>query len=236
MTETDYEKFATMWANAWESVGRKITPGGIELAFDLLADKNFVDVSRGVVNHLRKNSSPPTAAAIVELLGDPMARLTADEAWALCPRSESETVVWPEEAVQAFAVASIVLETGDDVGARMAFRSAYNRVCQESDAKGAPVVWRVSLGHDVAGRESAIQAAVERGRLSAERARLFLPAKLSADQGPIIALLAGGPVKAPKDAKPELLARLEDCRLAVAAGAEARAAKRKNACGSEPDV
>ena len=57
----------------------------------------------------------------------------------------------------------------------MAFKETYQRLVGEARDAGVPVSWSPSLGHDPAGREAALMAAVSKGRLSLEYARGIVP-------------------------------------------------------------
>jgi hypothetical protein len=111
-------------------------------------------------------------------------RPEADEAWALAvaARDEGATVVWTAEAAEAFGVCRPVLDAGDEVGARMAFRAAYSRLVAEARAAREPIRWSASEGHDPGRRAAVLIAAVEAGRLPVA----YLPAP---DAGPVAGLL-----------------------------------------------
>ena len=132
-----------------------------------------------------------TLAAVIERLELHDGRPSADEAWAMALESfdEHETVVWTSEARIAAAAAAPVLEAGDKVGARMAFREAYDRVVREARAERRPVQWAVSEGWDKNKRERALNEAHLLGRITAETVQRHLPPP--ADSGPIAAALAG---------------------------------------------
>ena len=98
-----------------------------------------------------------------------------EEAWAMVPKAESESAVWTEEMAKAMPMVHDLLDAGDAVAARMAFKEVYQRLCQEARDKGIPVSWSVSLGWDTSGREPAIRAAVENGRLTSAQATIYLP-------------------------------------------------------------
>lgn len=104
-------------------------------------------------------------------------RPSDDEAWALALPSadEQNTVVWTEEMARAFGICQTVLATGDEVGARMAFKDAYNRMVATARAAGLPAVWSVSAGWDGERRAVALDRAVAAGLLEAPRAALLLP-------------------------------------------------------------
>lgn len=113
-----------------------------------------------------------------------------EEAWAMCPRDEASTVVWTDEIAEAFGVAAPLLET-DEVGARMAFRETYTRLLQQARDERRRPKWNASLGHDRAGRESALRDAVALGRLSRGHAEAIVgPLALPGD--PRVNVLVAG--------------------------------------------
>lgn len=114
-----------------------------------------------------------TLAAIVSRIDD--GHPGPEEAWAMMPRSESQTVVWTAQMAESWGIASALLDEGDAVAARMAFREHYVKAVQAARDAGMRPKWRPSLGHDPGGRESVIREAVERGRLAVDHARLALP-------------------------------------------------------------
>lgn len=115
----------------------------------------------------------PTVADIVARIPD--TRPGPEQAWAMIPKTEYESAVWTEEMAEAFAVARGLLNDGDSVGARMAFKETYSRLLEESKAKGKPAKWTVSLGQDVAGRSQALEQAVHKGYITSEHAQQLLP-------------------------------------------------------------
>lgn len=104
-------------------------------------------------------------------------RPTDEEAWAiaLTSQDESQTVVWTQEAAEAFAICQSVLAMGDEVGARMAFKDAYNRLVAASRAAGKPSEWMASLGWDMRCRERTLNQAVVAGLLPAPHVAGLLP-------------------------------------------------------------
>ena len=114
-----------------------------------------------------------TIADVITRLDD--GRPGVEEAWAMLPKTESDTAVWTEEMAKASAVTHDLIDRGDDVGARMAFKESYQRLCQSARDRGIPVSWSVTLGWDQQGRESVIRAAVEKGLLTENQVKVFLP-------------------------------------------------------------
>lgn len=100
-----------------------------------------------------------------------------NEAWAvaLTSQDEAETVVWTDEMAGAFNLARPLLETGDEIGARMAFKDAYKRLVGEARAANLPINWTVSAGWDAGRRQVAVQKAVVAGLLAGPQPHLALP-------------------------------------------------------------
>lgn len=165
---------------------------------DIAAVRSAFDAHVG--DPLRGRFVPVPADIVAQL--DGMAaddgRLGADEAWAIAVRSADEalTIVWTHEIAQAWGIVRSIFNLGDEVGARVAFRDAYNRLVGEARRDGNPVQWSIALGLDKRLQADEINAAIAVGRLPApERLRVEGPAA-SIDQ------LAGG---APKHARLALI-------------------------------
>lgn len=91
--------------------------------------------------------------------GDIISRLDdgrpgVEEAWAMVPKGEAESVVWTEEMARAMSSIHDLLDSGDAVAARMAFKEVYQRLCQDARDKGIPVAWSLSLGWDMHSRSA----------------------------------------------------------------------------------
>ena len=129
----------------------------------------------GALTRCRRELRPRslTIEAVLTRLDD--GRPGPEQAWAMMPRSEADSVVWTEEMCQAHAVAKPLLDEGDQVAARMAFAEAYRRMIQAARDAGAPVHWTPSLGHDPHGRESVLLEAVRLGRLTQTHVAGLLP-------------------------------------------------------------
>ena len=123
-------------------------------------------------------------------------RPDADEAWAIALDSEDEakTIVWTNEICEAKKVAQPILDSGDKIAARMAFKSAYARMVEDSRRGGVKPVWWPSLGTDKDMRELALSEAARTGRIGAERAEFFLPPPCTPDS-PAFLLTNGAGVR-----------------------------------------
>lgn len=114
-----------------------------------------------------------TVNDVVSRLDD--GRLGVEEAWAMMPITESQSVVWTQEMATAFGAALPLVERGDMVGARMAFKEAYQREITISRDQGSPVTWFASLGYDPQGRKPVLEQAVKAGRLTLSHAQSICP-------------------------------------------------------------
>ena len=114
-----------------------------------------------------------TLAEIINRIDD--GRPGPEEAWAMLPRDEYKTIVWTDEMAQAWGVALPLLNDGDEVAARMAFKESYTKIVADARNDRKDPVWSASLGHDQRGRESALVDAVQKSRLTASHVRGLIP-------------------------------------------------------------
>lgn len=157
-----------------ELTGTNLSEAAAEVLATELAtyDRNQV---LGALSKCRKElKTRLTMAAIIERLDD--GRPGPEEAWAMIPKDESQSAVWTEEMAVAFGVAVPLVESGELIPARMAFKEAYLREMAKARDERKPVNWTATLGHDKAGREGVLSKAVQMGRISHSYAQEFIPA------------------------------------------------------------
>lgn len=173
-------------------MGQTITPASLMMMADDLGVFDPVKVMNAL-SKVRLECKRFTLADVVERINAQDGRLSADEAWAtaLLAHDESETVVWTEEAAQAYWASESLLQNFDKIGARMAFKGAYERLCLESRNLKKPVKWLSSLGHDPEKRKFAIEQAVHLNRLTESAAAGLLPAPKVDPNNPILKLIDG---------------------------------------------
>ncbi|MCP1121591.1 hypothetical protein [Robbsia andropogonis] len=158
-----------------ELCGSVFSEGAAAVFASDLADYPEAQVLDALTRCRREVTGRLTIAHVVSRIDD--GRPGPEEAWAIALKGQDEaaTVVMTEEIAQAMGVARTILEEGDEVGARMAFREVYQRLLVEArDRREAPE-WFPSLGTDVNQRASALHEAAERGLLSQESAVALLP-------------------------------------------------------------
>lgn len=124
-----------------------------------------------------------TLSDVVSRLED--GRPGVEEAWAMVPLQESQTVVWTDEMSHAFGAALPLINRNDQVGARMAFKEAYTKAVTKARDEGKPVRWWATLGHDQGGQRPAIEAAMKQGRLTVAQARDYVP-EIGFDGDPLL--------------------------------------------------
>lgn len=176
MVEADVTPFVAMLRDVYGlyPAAKPLNDGQAAMFFRAVSAHSLAAVQQAFDAHVKdpqRGRFPPLPADVIAQIDGRAAddgRPGADEAWAtaLQARDEAASVVWTGETAQAWDVARHVLEIGDEVGARMAFRDAYNRLVDEARRQRRPIDWRASLGFDPTGRAAAIEAAQVAGLLS----------------------------------------------------------------------
>lgn len=184
MHQRDFDEFCGLIDAAYEMHGKAVTPKAKALFFAAMQRYSLDVVRQALSAHVLDKVNgkfPPVPAHLVAQIegmtgGD--GRPGVEEAWAIALPAidEQETVVWTEEMRDAFTICRPVLERGDEVGARMAFKDAYLRLVTEAGRHNRPVKWEVTMGHNPAKRAQAIEQAAAVGRLPAPQVSMLLPA------------------------------------------------------------
>jgi hypothetical protein len=156
-----------------ELCGRTFSEGAARVFVEDLAGFPESAVMRALARCRREVKGILTIQDVVSRVDD--GRPGAEEAWAQMPFDESQSVVWTDEMANAFGVARGLLDEGDKVAARMAFKEAYVRLVGESRDRGLAVTWSPSLGHDKNGHDAVLADAVARGRLTYDHAQSISP-------------------------------------------------------------
>lgn len=105
-----------------------------------------------------------TLADIIARIDD--GRPQPEEAWAMIPKNENDSVVWTTEIGEAFGACRSLIMDGDLIAARMAFKESYTQIVARSRADNSPIKWKASLGWDASGRAPVLTDAVAKGRLT----------------------------------------------------------------------
>lgn len=141
--------------------------------------KHFPDgaVRASATRHITTSQFKPHLADIVKGCAAQLDGnwLGPDEAWALMPKSESDSAMLTDEIAQAMAAAIPLLEGGDKVAARMAFKDAYMRLVEKAKIEGRMPRFFPSFGSDPASRVTMLANAVRTGQIALEYATEVLP-------------------------------------------------------------
>jgi hypothetical protein len=189
MFKSDFDNFAALLDSAAEMMG-KPTPqaGQVAMFFRVMQRYPIETITEAMEAHLRdpqRGRFFPVPADLIAKIEESNHELPAsDEAWAISLKAhdEAETVVWTSQMAEAWGVCKPVFDMGDEVGARMAFKGAYDRLTAKAKAEGKPLKWSVSLGFDIERRALALQNAQAQGRIEEVPAHMRLEAQTSAPQ------------------------------------------------------
>lgn len=178
MREQDFKDFSALLDGVCSLLSRgAYTPNATNTALFFRALERFdIAAVRAAfsahVNDPARGKFAPVPADILAQLGVAFAendgRPGVEEAWAAVPLDEGATVVWTGEMAEAFGLCSALVNAGDRIGARMAFKEVYIRLVAQARQAGKPVRWIASLGSDIEGRKRALAAAVQAGNMTAE--------------------------------------------------------------------
>jgi len=228
-----------------ELLGQAISPVAVELMTSDLEHYPRAALAAALKRVRTECTGKLTPKVIIEAIDAAMGRPGANEAWAtaLPALDGRNTVVWTEEIAKAWDVAYPLVHGGDEIGGRMAFKEAYERLVRTArDERRVPVVV-ISQGSDSALRTAAVERAVQLGYLKPksdkemadlireaqvgylrpEDAAAYLPAPKASTIDPLL-LLAGDESAIPADAPPKVRERLLQLRAELA-GAKKRHAE-----------
>lgn len=177
MQSNDRAQFIKVLVACLDTYGRERSDTVMALWWKLLQPYPADQVEEALANHMRTSRFAPVPADIIGRLQAKDGRPTGEEAWAMIPRSEYDSVFWTEEMAGAFGIASALLEHGDQVAARKAFLDRYESLVAAARAKGEPMKVTPSFGFDVAGRQAAVQRAIDCGLLPQAKAHLYIEHK-----------------------------------------------------------
>ncbi|MDD3884538.1 MAG: replicative helicase loader/inhibitor [Gallionella sp.] len=179
MRDSEKAKFLKMMQATLAIYDKTATTETVGLWWNLLAGYEFADVERAFAQYLKcaEGRFAPKPASIIAIIDSmhPDGRPGADEAWAMIPMDEYASAVMTQEMAEALSIARPLLESGDKIAARMAFKEAYSRIVDANKRNGIRPSWFPSLGQDKEGRDAALSDAVRLGRLSADHAIGLLP-------------------------------------------------------------
>lgn len=174
MRESDIQEFSKILSDVAELLGRP-DPGARQTAlfFRAMSTYSMESVRSALDAHLRDTKRGrffPAPADLIEKIEGQASddgRPGAEEAWAIAIKAsdELETVIWTDEICEAWGICRDVWNSGDQIGARMAFKEAYDRIVLVARRERKMVRWTASMGFDKEKRAIAMTKAAEQGRL-----------------------------------------------------------------------
>jgi hypothetical protein len=193
MKPSEDEKLIEIVKATGEIYGRTVS---LAAALMFLADLEAYEPAsiRLALSRCRKELRTfPTVADVISRIED--GHPGVEEAWSMIPKDEDGSVVWSEQMAEAYGAARGLLDEGDAIAARMAFKEVYSRLVAEARHAARLPRWSPSFGHNPSGREAALSEAVSKKRLSAVEAHRMLPA--TSEQSPRSGASQLEPVKSP---------------------------------------
>ncbi|HEY0820226.1 MAG TPA: replicative helicase loader/inhibitor [Rhizobacter sp.] len=176
MRDEDRKEFADVIRATFDNYHRQPPLGAtLRLWWEMLAKHDLAAVRQACVSYIATEPKhPPSIQQLLELLRPKSERLGAEEAWAraVLACDERETVIMNDEIAQAWGVCKPIMDLGDEVGARMAFKEAYARIVAQAQG---PTHWWPSIGHDPHKRDTALKEARRAGLLGQDTVRALLP-------------------------------------------------------------
>lgn len=170
MQPSEMEILLTALGATAEIMGTQLEPRPLMIMAEDLSDYALPDVLNALKRCRREVKGRLTLADIIERIDSSDGLPGAEEAWALMSRPEDDTVVITEEMAEAMQFARPLLNEGDKIAARMAFKDAYLRTVRESRDNHRKPKWFVSLGHDKQSRAQPIADAIQHGKLTLNHA------------------------------------------------------------------
>jgi hypothetical protein len=172
-----------------EAFGEGLTAERQAIYVTALADIPIDQLRQAIRAAIQELKWFPKVAELRELAGAPPRTLNdgrpgPEEAWARMPkgrRMEDDSIVWCEEERAAYGVCRSLLQDGDQIGARMAFKERYERELAEARSQRKPAKWAASVGYDIEHRLVTLATAVQEKRVSLEAALNFVPGERQTD-------------------------------------------------------
>ncbi|KAA0020744.1 hypothetical protein F0A16_02850 [Salinicola corii] len=173
----------TVYATA-ELLGTEIRPATATMMIKDLRPYERAEIEQALGRCRSELTGRLTLAAVLERMPSAQQHLSPNEAWSVALQSmdEMDTIIWTQEAAAAMGVARPIMESGDKVGARMAFIAAYEREVGKAKAEGRQPEYTVSLGESKERRQETIQNGIKQGLLPATKVEHLLPAPHGFDE------------------------------------------------------
>ena len=166
------ERTAQQIAVTWELLNGQVSDAVMEMLLEQFSAYDDSALLKALAKCRAECRGRITPADIISRIDD--GRPGVEEAWAIADRArkdENATIVWTDDIAFTFGK---IRHMEDDIAARMAFKEAYLRACDDSRDAGCEAVWTASLG-SYDSRRGPLLEAVRLGRLRESTARQLFP-------------------------------------------------------------
>ena len=202
--------------------------GVFNIWMKVLTPFSLAQAIRALKIHVATSRFAPKPVDIIEIINKQDGHLSADEAWpqVIKAADESVSVIWTEEMQAAWFHCKPTFDSGDEIGARMAFRQFYNRLLDEARLRGLRAKPSLSLGFDTDLREQTIRKAEYSGLISHDQALHQLPAPKT-NEGDVLRIGHGMQVSVSESASVDFRQKLRKALADANAITEAKRADAK---------
>lgn len=152
-----------------EAMGQTTTPTALNIMADDLEDYTEESVVASL-KALRRKNVRFCIASILDHIQANDGHPTPDKAWAMIPKTESDSAAVTDEMMLAWSVALDQYNDGDKVGAQIAFKREYAAVLDHARQEGKKAKFWITLGDNRSGRIDCVIEAAENGLITKDRA------------------------------------------------------------------
>jgi|SRR5687768_4012177 len=170
MQRTDIETLISALGATADVMGTQLQSTALRMMAEDLSEYDVKDVLTALRRCRQELSRRLTLADIIERIESRDGMPGPEEAWAVMSRGEDETMVITEQMAEAMQFARPLLNDGDHIAARMAFKDSYARIVREARENRIKPKWFVSLGHDKQGRAQPVSDAIRAGKVGIDHA------------------------------------------------------------------
>jgi hypothetical protein len=177
MDANDKKQFLQMLTKTMGAYGKPLPDAGIIGAWvDVLTPYPLQVIGMAFAAYCDEHGEfAPVPAGIAKRCKMLDGRPGPEEAWAMLPTDENQSASWTDEMAQAWGAALPLIQDGDRIAARMAFKEVYAKLVTEARDQKCPIKWSMSFGEDKNSRQTALADAVRLKRIPLESAIALLP-------------------------------------------------------------
>lgn len=165
MNIDEKQDFFDVMTKTGEIYDKNIKPERVTVYWDALKHRTLNDIKDAINRHVqdadRGRFFPLPADISAQLPNELNAWLSANEAWAACPKDEYSSVAMCEEIGQALHSVQDLIADGDTIAARMAFMEYYKRLVEDAKREGRKPQWFPSYGFDKENRHVVDRKVIE---------------------------------------------------------------------------